>query len=204
MQALQGQIMRKALLSTALVSILCSSVHSENTTLPTQTAAPASVPIAVQTAPVINCNYPIPTTIKTIDETTLSTWASKAVVQSFEFTPSEVDEQLKRLKPCYTDLGWQGFHDALEKSGNIKSIQTQALTVSSQIEGKLTIKPVKENQWKITFPLQVVYQNTKERLTQLLNIDLLIGRKINGDLGIMQIIAIPKDTVANIPMNKTS
>jgi len=42
--------------------------------------------------------------------------------------------------------------------------------------------------------LQVVYQNDKEKLTQKLNVDLLIGRKMSGDLGIMQMIAIPIET----------
>ncbi len=41
-------------------------------------------------------------------------------------------------------------------------------------------------------PLQVVYQNDKEKLTQLLTVDVLIGRKISGDLGIMQMIAAPR------------
>lgn len=195
--------MKQILLSTALLSLLCSVVHSENTTEKTVQAPIISVPAAVKPTPipVINCDYSIPLTTKIIDETTLSTWASKAAVQSFEFTPSEFDDQLKKLKACYTDLGWQGFHDALEKSGNIKSIQSQSLTVTSQVEGQLTVKPVKENQWKVTLPLQVVYQNTKERLTQQLTIDLLIGRKNTGDLGIMQIIAIPRDMVANASEN---
>lgn len=201
--------MKKTLLSTALLCLLNASAYSDDTTsqalqAPTPTVpveTTVTVPVAPKPAPppVINCNYAIPATIKTIDETTLSTWASRAIIQSFEFTPAEFDEQLKTLKSCYTDLGWKGFYDALEKSGNIKSIQTQALTVTSQVDGQLTIKPVKDNQWKVSLPLQVVYQNTKERLTQLLTIDLLIGRKINGDLGIMQIIALPKDAAANVP-----
>ena len=51
---------------------------------------------------------------------------------------------------------------------------------------------IKDNQWKASVPLQVVYQNDKEKLTQLLTVNLLIGRKISGDLGIMQMIATPQ------------
>ena len=40
-------------------------------------------------------------------------------------------------------------------------------------------------------PLQVVYQNDKEKVSQSLTIDLTVNRKINGDLGITQIIATP-------------
>ena len=62
------------------------------------------------------------------------------------------------------------------------------------MDGQLAIAASKENLWKVTLPLQVVYQNDKERLTQLLTIDLLIGRKSSGDLGILQMIAVPRGT----------
>ena len=62
------------------------------------------------------------------------------------------------------------------------------------VDGELKVNPVKDNQWKVSIPLQVVYQNDKEKLTQKLNVDLLIGRKMSGDLGIMQMIATPMET----------
>lgn len=40
--------------------------------------------------------------------------------------------------------------------------------------------------------MQVVYQNDKEKLTQLLSVDVLVGRKVTGNLGIMQMIATPR------------
>ena len=77
-----------------------------------------------------------------------------------------------------------------------EAIQSQHLTVTSMADGDVKINPIKDNQWKITVPLQVAYQNDKEKLTQLLTVDLLIGRKVNGDLGIMQMIATPRTTEA--------
>ena len=68
------------------------------------------------------------------------------------------------------------------------------MTVSSQVDGEVKINNLKDNQWKVNVPIQVVYQNDKEKLTQLLTIDLLIGRKVSGDLGIMQMIAAPRQT----------
>lgn len=142
--------------------------------------------------PVINCKYRIPADTSTIQQSLISTWAGKAAVQSFEFNPATIDEELIDLKSCYTDQGWQGFNDALKKSGNIEAIKAQHLTVSSQVDGEVKVTVVKDNQWKVNVPVQVVYQNDKEKLTQLLTIDLLIGRKISGDLGIMQMIAAPR------------
>ena len=230
--------MNKTLLSTALLSLLCSTTHADTTTIQatTPTAAPKALlgapatppatspltikpimatPTAAPTAAaptaagpvkptdlatpaspqVIDCKYRLPAETSNIEETLVSTWAQKAASQSFDFNPATIDEELTTLKTCYTDQGWQGFNDALQKSGNISAIKSQHLTVSSQVDGEITINTVKDNQWKVTVPLQVVYQNDKEKLTQLLAVDLVIGRKISGDLGIMQMIATPrKDT----------
>ena len=200
--------MKKTLLCTALLGLFCSSVYADNKMLPpppvTPTApsaiapAPPAPPVkessmpAAKPAQVIDCQYRIPAETTTIDQSLISTWSEKAAVQSFDFNAASLDDQLAKLKLCFTDQGWQSFNDALQKSGNLNAIKSQHLTVSSQRDGELKINPVKENQWKITIPLQVVYQNDKEKITQLLAVDLLVGRKVSGDLGIMQIIASPR------------
>lgn len=145
-----------------------------------------------QPAPVINCEYKIPATTKHIDQSLVSSWSEKAVVQAFDFDPASVDTQMQKLKACFTEQGWTGFNSALEKSGNLEAIKTQKLTVSSQVDGQLQFTETKDNQWKIILPLQVVYQNDKEKVTQLLNVNLTVGRKLSGDLGITQMIATPR------------
>ncbi len=193
-----------------LLTLISLSVHAD--TVPpsaatTSTAkaimAPAApkpmiepaIAVAPKLKPVINCEYPIPADVVTLDNALLSTWATKAATQSFNFNAPNIDSQLEQLKPCYTTQGWQGFIDALTKSGNVDAIKSQNLTVSSEVDGLLNINPVKENQWKISVPLHVVYQNDKERLTQRLTIDLFVGRHASGSLGIMQIIATPREAV---------
>jgi len=202
--------MNKTLLYTAMFTLLCTGVYADNTTqaatpvsapptatMPTPQPAPkeSSIPSpqpAPQPAPVVDCQYRIPAETASVEQSLLSTWVEKAVVQSFDFNPATLDDQLAKLKLCFTDQGWQSYNDALQKSGNINAIKTQHLSVSSQTDGELKINPVKENQWKVTVPIQVVYQNDKEKITQLLSVDLLVGRKVSGDLGIMQIIATPR------------
>lgn len=158
-----------------------------------------------QQPPVINCEYKMPLDNKIIDQSWVLTWSEKAILQSFDFNPASVDSQVQRLQPCFTEQGWTGFQTALQKSGNIEAIKSQHLTVSSQIDGQGQITVLKENQWKVNFPLQVVYQNDKEKVTQLLSVDLTVGRKINGDLGIVQIIASPRGRVdvKKIPTNQS-
>lgn len=206
-------MMKKTILSTALMTLLCHASLADNAatkptepnTAPTVNSTPASqsagatteplktsdVP-ATSPTPVIDCKYAIPAQKADIEPSVISTWAEKAAMQSFSFNPSAVDQEMNELKLCYTDQGWQGFNDALQKSGNIDAIKTQHLTVSSQIDGEIKMNPAKENEWKVTVPLQVVYQNDKEKLTQLLSVELLVGRKVSGDLGIKQMIASPR------------
>ncbi|KTC86320.1 DotI/IcmL family type IV secretion protein [Legionella brunensis] len=178
-------------------------------TTPTATPQPTTPNTAttVVTQPVtppkpIDCNYHIPASTTKIDQALVMKWAEKATAQSFDFDYTTMDTQLAALKACYTDLGWQGFTDALQKSGNLNAIKSQQLMVSSMINGAGQISEVKDNQWKISLPLQVVYQNNKEKLTQSLTINLVIGRKISGDLGIMQMIAIPRTNTT--PASSTS
>lgn len=207
--------MKKTILATTLLATLSTLASADNvappvtsttvtpsatTTTTTTTTAPATTP--AQQPVVINCKYHIPAETTTIDQSLISTWAGKAAVQSFDFNPAAIDTELTELKNCYTDQGWQGFNEALQKSGNIEAIKSQHLTVSSLVDGEVKIIPVKDNQWKATVPLQVVYQNDKEKLTQLLTLDLLIGRKISGDLGIMQMIAIPRQTNQAAPASQ--
>ncbi|KTD38682.1 IcmL-like protein, partial [Legionella nautarum] len=145
----------------------------------------------------LNCNYRIPAETTHIEQTIVMKWAEKAAEQSFDFDHNTIDNQLASLKSCYTEQGWQGFNDALQKSGNLNAIKSQQLMVSSMVNGESKVIEIKDNQWKVIIPMQVVYQNDKEKLTQPLTVNLVVGRKISGDLGIMQMIAIPRQTATS-------
>ncbi|MDI9818150.1 MULTISPECIES: DotI/IcmL/TraM family protein [unclassified Legionella] len=157
------------------------------------TTAPQTPAAIQQPAPPqpIDCNYRIPAETAQIEQGLVMKWAEKAATQSFDFDHNNIDTQLSALKTCYTEQGWQGFYDALQKSGNLNAIKSQHLMVSSMVSGQGQVTEAKDNQWKVTLPLQVVYQNNNEKLTQTLTVNLVIGRKVSGDLGIMQMIAIP-------------
>jgi hypothetical protein len=221
--------MKKSLLCSALLchgvlAMISSSLYAEPSALtadgakskqvakPTDSsvskaqATPASAALpqtATTPAQPINCNYHIPSETSHIDSSLVMQWAEKAAQQSFDFNHTTLDKQLTELKSCYTDPGWKSFYDALQKSGNIKAIQAQNLMVSSMVNGTPSVKDLKDNQWKVNLLLHVVYQNENEKLTQPLTVELLIGRKLSGDLGIMQIIASPPrqetSAVANTP-----
>lgn len=223
--------MKNTLLWSALFTVMCGSVQADVTQTTTTTAQPVTnqgtatptstiqsapqtgtqptvqqptkFPTA-QTAQPVNCDYKIPAETKVIDQSLVSTWSENATVQAFNFEPQSIDSQMHDLQKCFTDQGWMSFTEALQKSGNIEAIKTQNLTVSSQVDGQLQISQSQDNQWKITLPLQVVYQNDKEKVTQLLNINLLVGRKVTGELGIMQMIAAPRTIVSTTPQTTTT
>lgn len=178
--------------SGQLPTVTPSSVQP--TSQPTITGQP-------QPATVINCEYKIPAETKVIDKTLVLNWSEKATLQAFDFDATTLDGQLLKLQPCFTEQGWTGFNTALQKSGNLEAIKTQKLHVSSKIDGQTQITDVTDNQWKIAIPLQVLYQNDKEKVTQLLNVNLTIGRKTSGDLGIVQIIATPRPSTSRAAPN---
>ncbi|CEG57612.1 DotI/IcmL family type IV secretion protein [Legionella fallonii] len=138
------------------------------------------------TAP-IDCNYKIPAETTKLEQAFIISWAEHAVMQSFNFSSNSLEEQLQKLQACYTENGWMEFKNALDKSGNIQTFKTQKLTSLSQMDGSVQINEAKENQWVLTLPVKVVYQFDTTNITQLMQVRLVIGRKITGDLGIMQL-----------------
>ena len=157
---------------------------------PTQSNTPEPIVAAVNPTP-MDCVYQLSSTAP-ITEKELAEWAQLAILKSFDYSFDTLETQLQKLKACYTEQGWLAFNDALRQSGNLATIKAQQLTVSCEIEGKLKIDPFKNNQWKITVPVKVVYQNTQEKLTQRLYVAMLITKKSGSQLGVVQIIAEPK------------
>lgn len=143
----------------------------------------------------LDCNYHISAEKSKIDPTLVMQWAQKAIQQTFTLDPEKMDAQLDKLKACYTDQGWKSYIDAFKKSGNMDAIKAQKLNMSSLVGGQATITQIKENQWKVVIPLDVVYQNAQEKISQILTINLVVSRKMSGDLGIIQVVASPRQTV---------
>ncbi|WP_133137111.1 DotI/IcmL family type IV secretion protein [Legionella rowbothamii] len=200
--------MKKTILWSALATLISAQVYAADPTTPaTPPTATPTEPSKLPAAPggqvtpapapsaVIDCNYKIPAQVKTVEQSVVLAWSQKAVIQAFSFDPNTLDAQMQQLQACFTEQGWTGFSSALKKSGNVEAIKSQSLKVSSHVDGQGFITDAKDNQWKVTLPLVVVYQNEKEKVSQLLSIDLTVNRKPTGDLGITQMIATPRGTV---------
>lgn len=208
--------MKNRLFWSILFIFISTQMHAELTQSvtpppqkPTQTNTPNNFPSihpAPPATPAINCDYKIPAETKKIDQSLVTTWAKQAVTQAFDFDVNHLDTQLQKLQACFTEQGWTGFNNALQKSGNLEAIKSHKLTVSSKVEEPILMLEAKDNQWKLSLPLQVIYQSDKEKVSQLLSVDLIVSRQITGNLGISQLIAAPRGTVtqeksANTPNN---
>lgn len=167
-----------------------TNVMPTTTTTTAATPAPAPAP-----QPTLNCHYHIENGTH-VEDAIILQWAEKATEQSFTLSAQGMNSQLDELKNCYTEQGWTGFYDALQKSGNITAINSRNLSSNAMLDGQPEMIGSKGEQWTVSMPLQVVYQNDKEKLTQNLNVRVVIGRKPSGDLGIMQLIATPKEPAA--------
>lgn len=137
----------------------------------------------------INCNLKIPANSANIDTTLLLQWAEYAVLRSFKFDAQSVNAQLQQLEPCFTNNGWAEFKTALQNSGNLEAIQTLNLIMNSETNGTAQLISSRDNEWIISLPIKVAYQNNTNRVTQILDINLTIGRKTTGELGIIHMNA---------------
>jgi hypothetical protein len=180
--------MKTMIYTFTLLTLPMSLIHAEmpaNNTQPTPITSPMP-------QPVVNCDYKIPNSTNQVDTQLVQTWTEKAIEQAFSFESAQLEPQIEKLKACFTPQGWQSFYDALKKSGNLTAIQQQNLSVSAMVNGHSTIQPTKSNEWQVNIPLQVVYQNQQQKLTQILDVSIIVGRKDSGDLGMTQVIATPK------------
>lgn len=140
----------------------------------------------------MDCHYIIPATVTEIDKTLVSSWAKQAVIQMFTLDPSRVEKQLNKLQACFTDNGWASFNAALNQSQNIMTIKAAELKSSCDIDGDVGMEVLGSNQWKVEFPIQVLYKNATQNIIQYNHVTLFIMRKTSGELGINQVVVAPK------------
>lgn len=198
--------MRIKFLTSVILLCLGNTTYADDTT--EQKPIPASSTTVTQdtvkkepASQIINCEYKA-TPTEEIKNVLVIQWSEKAAMQSFTYSSADIDNKLKELKNCFTDQGYNSYTEALTKSGNVEAIKAQQLNVSSLVDGKTKINKLEDNKWQLKIPLQVVYQNSKEKLTQLLFVDMLVTRKKSGNLGISQIIAAPRDKIIEKKVEK--
>ena len=185
---MQGAKMNKKLATIIFCSFLAQYSFAETPT--TESAAKPATDAAKPAAPdVIDCEYKVTMPIEQLPSATLLKWSENAALETFSLNYKSLDNQLSKIKSCFTKQGWESFNQALKKSGNLDAIKKQQLSMSAKVDGKPEITDQQEKSWKVTIPLAVTYQNSQKQMVQKLIIDLMVGVKISGDLGINQVVA---------------
>ncbi len=166
-----------------------------NTTQPV--AAPWNKPLDLKA---INCQYVLPDTQKDFTTPELQAWASYASAASFTYDYQNYKDDFTKLQSCFTNNGWQSFHQALTKSGNLIVIDKEKLSVSAKAGEPVTVEQLQTNNnrntWKISLPLNVVYKGLQISAQQNLQVTLRITQTKNAAgkdiIGIEQLIAAPQ------------
>lgn len=142
---------------------------------------------------VVDCNMKVPSDQSEVPQILVQKWATNAALQTFTMQADSLETQLTSLEKCFTKTGWEGYKSALDKSGNLNAIKTENLIVSANLSGTPSVtSDENKKQWTATVPLKVVYKNSKDSISQDLDVKLLIAKDSSGQLGIVQVIAAPQ------------
>lgn len=140
----------------------------------------------------VNCGSLIPASPSENRRKFVKKWSAYVAKQAFALNYTTVDFDIAQIKDCFTDNGWDNFKSALEHSGNIPMIKANLLTSTSQIIDPIAIQHIKdESRWEIDVPMQIVYQNDKKKMTQMISVHLNILELPNHQLNVLQIMGNP-------------
>ncbi|NBX84837.1 MAG: hypothetical protein EBQ95_04415 [Gammaproteobacteria bacterium] len=140
----------------------------------------------------VTCSSLIPTSPSENRRKFVKKWSAFVAKQAFALNYATVEFDIQQIKDCFSDTGWTNFKSALDHSGNIAMIKANLLTSTAQIIEPIAIQHIKdESRWEIDVPMQIVYQNDKKKMTQMISVHLNISELSNRQLSILQIMGNP-------------
>ncbi|WP_434523811.1 DotI/IcmL family type IV secretion protein [Photorhabdus asymbiotica] len=99
----------------------------------------------------------VPTKEPVYDENGVQKFAASTLSDSLQLNFVHIDNQLSKIKPDFTQSGYDSFYTALEKSGLINEIKTKHLNLKTLFSpGNLTTMGRLPNDvfaWKFRFPI---------------------------------------------------
>lgn len=124
-------------------------------------------------------------------------WTTQVVTKAWSLSFANYQQQLEDIKPSFTDPGWRGFEQALNRSGFIERILSQQL-VSTAVPQSAPVV-VAEGlvggafAWRLQVPILVTYQSASAQSSQTINVQVTVVRRPETEnpkgLGIAQIVA---------------
>lgn len=140
----------------------------------------------------INCKSLIPESPSQNRRKFIKKYSAYVAKQTFAFNYLSIDFDLSQINECFTDNGWTQFKTALDHSGNVALVKNNLLTSSSQIIEPIAIQHIKdEARWEVDVPIQIVYQNDKKKITQMISVHLNILELPDRHVSVLQIMGKP-------------
>lgn len=125
-------------------------------------------------------------------------WATDSIMQAFTLSFANYETQLADYRHLFTDTGWRGFREALERNRIIDTVVANQLVTSAAASGAPVVvsQGVGENgryAWRIQLPIVMSYESASGRSNQAFMVEALIVRRPEIEnprgLGIGQIVA---------------
>lgn len=138
---------------------------------------------------------PLKQPVQSVNE--VLSWSTKAITDAYTFDFVNYRAQLQESRDLFTAEGWKGFQNALNDSGNLRSVVENKFVTTVVPRGAPVV--VAEGYrngsyaWKIEVPIMVTYQSSERRTNQSLLVEAVIVRRSELEhprgIGIAQIIA---------------
>jgi intracellular multiplication protein IcmL len=142
----------------------------------------------------------IPVSNPLASSSSVSNWAATAVTETLSIDFLKYRDQLSKVADFYTPEGFDEYLKGLQDSGNLTSIQQNKYVVQAVVDGAPRIigEGVLNGRYsyKISMPLLVSYQSSKEQANQRIEGILLVVRvpqeRSRSGLAIHQFVQRPR------------
>jgi intracellular multiplication protein IcmL len=124
-------------------------------------------------------------------------WATQAVTKAYSMSFANYGQQLNDLKPNFTDAGWRGYDQALQRAGFIDGLLKNQY-VTSAVPKKAPVVVARGVVsgvfgWRLQIPLIVTFTSANTSSSQEINVEVTVVRRDETEnpqgLGIAQIIS---------------
>jgi intracellular multiplication protein IcmL len=124
-------------------------------------------------------------------------WATQAVTKAYSMSFANYGQQLNDLKPNFTDAGWRGYDQALQRAGFIDGLlKNQYVTSAVPKKAPVVVARGVVNGvfgWRLQVPLIVTFTSANTSSSQEINVEVTVVRRDETEnpqgLGIAQIIS---------------
>jgi intracellular multiplication protein IcmL len=124
-------------------------------------------------------------------------WATQAVTKAYSMSFANYGQQLNDLKPNFTDAGWRGYDQAMQRAGFIDGLlKNQYVTSAVPKKAPVVVARGVVNGvfgWRLQIPLIVTFTSANTNSSQEINVEVTVVRRDETEnpqgLGIAQIIS---------------